>query len=101
MPQPLTAYRVFIGSPNGLDSERTIIRDVIRSYNESDALQRGVQFIPVEGHTVLGGVGPPQFLINSEILRADYSLFILSDRWGTAPHPRNQPESTSGTLAEF
>ena len=47
MPSQVTVYRVFIASPGGLEAERESFRRVLNDYNESDALEDGVLFIPV------------------------------------------------------
>lgn len=44
MPEQLTSLKVFIASPGGLREERIAFRGVIRDYNDSDALRRGVIF---------------------------------------------------------
>ena len=46
MPKDLKAYKVFIASPDGLKEEREAFRDEINSYNESEAVPRGVLFDP-------------------------------------------------------
>src|SRR6185295_17090308 len=47
MPFPVTAYRIFIASPGGLDDERHVFRRIINDYNETDALDDGALFVPV------------------------------------------------------
>jgi hypothetical protein len=57
MPKDLKAYKVFIASPGGLKEEREAFRDEINSYNESEAVARGVLFDLVGWEATLGGVG--------------------------------------------
>ena len=39
--------KVFVASPGGLQRERGIFRDILAEFNRSDALPRGLHFIPV------------------------------------------------------
>lgn len=99
MPTSLTAYRLFIASPGGLEEIRTCFRTVIERYNTEDALRRGVLFIPVGWELTLGGMGRPQALINRELEDCDALFLVLHDRWGSNP---GAPEGyTSGTEEEF
>jgi hypothetical protein len=99
MPFPVTAYRIFIASPSGLDDERRRFRDTINEYNESDALERGVLFIPVGWELTLPGLGRPQELINQDLRRCDYCHLVLHDRWGSPSS--TTPPFTSGTEEEY
>jgi hypothetical protein len=83
MPKSLTQYRVFIGSPGGLDAERKQFRDTLSKYNERDAEPRGVVFQPVGWEDTIGGVGRPQAQINEDLRQCDYAVFVLHDRWGS------------------
>jgi hypothetical protein len=42
---------------------------VLQAYNEQDAIERGVIFIPVGWEITPGGVGRPQKLINYDVRR--------------------------------
>jgi tetratricopeptide (TPR) repeat protein len=99
MPQPLVTYRIFIASPGGLAPERQTFRDVVRSYNDTDAVPRGAQFVPVGWEDTLPGRGRPQAVINRDLEQCDYCIVVLWDRWGTAPDERGT--YTSGTEEEF
>src|SRR5437660_10778803 len=99
MPSQLTAYRIFIASPGGLDAERRLFRDVVNRYNELHAIPRGVLFIPIGWDLALAGRGRPKELISSWLRRCDYFVLILWDRWGSPPS-RKGPY-TSGTEEEF
>ena len=100
MPDNLKAYRIFIASPGGLQDERRAFREEIQSYNESESVSRGVLFLPVGWEDTLGGVGPPQSIINEDVRRCDYFLLLLWDRWGS---PTNIDRSgySSGTEEEY
>jgi hypothetical protein len=83
MPSKVTAYRVFVASPGGLEKEREAFRRILNDYNESDALEDSALFIPVAWELALAGMGRPQELINQELRRCDYCVLVLWDRWGS------------------
>lgn len=97
MPKQLTQYRVFIGSPGGLEAERRCFQDKLRRFTALNAEHRSVHFHPVGWEDTLGGVGRPQALINEDLKQCDYAVFVLHDRWGSAPGS----EYSSGTGEEF
>lgn len=97
MPKTLTQYRVFIGSPGGLDGERTSFNVTLLKYTRLNAQHRGILFHPVGWEDTLGGVGRPQALINQDLDQCDYAVFILHDRWGSP----TGGDYTSGTEEEF
>jgi len=99
MPLNITGYRVFIASPSGLGSERRQFRDTLRTYDEDEAVARGVAFIPVGWEDTLAQVGRPQGTINQDIIESDFLVLVLWDRWGTPP--AEDSEYTSGTEEEF
>ena len=83
MPKHLTQYRIFIGSPGGLDEERNCFKDRLGTYTALNAEHRGVLFHPVGWEDTLGGAGRPQALINEDLKQCDYAVFVLHDRWGS------------------
>ncbi len=83
MPKQITQYRVFIGSPGGVEEVRERFRDVLHAYTQSDCDRRGVHFHPVGWEATLGGVGRPQALINKDLESCDFAVFVLHDRWGS------------------
>src|SRR5271166_3214153 len=97
MPKFLTQYRVFIGSPRGLDDERKGFRDTLEKFNRYHGKPAGVLFDPVGWEDTIGGVGRPQELINDDLRQCDYAVFVLHDRWGT---PTGSGHS-SGTEEEW
>jgi tetratricopeptide (TPR) repeat protein len=99
MPADIKLYRIFIASPGGLASEREAFKETITEYNESDAVERNALFLPVGWELTLAGVGRPQALINKDLMKCDYCLLVLWDRWGTSPD--NSAKYTSGTEEEF
>jgi Tfp pilus assembly protein PilF len=97
----MTAYRIFIASPGGLEDEREDFKEVLQAYNEQDAIERGVIFIPVGWEITPGGVGRPQKLINDDVRRCDYFLMLLWDRWGSPPQAGDAGPYTSGSHEEY
>lgn len=101
MPSPITAYRVFIATPGGLHPERKAFRATLYDYNETDAIQRGVLFIPVGWEDTLAGAGRPQGIIDEDLTFCDYFVLVIWDRWGTPPDLVHKTTYTSGTQEEF
>jgi len=99
MATELTNYRVFIASPGGLEKEREAFRDVLRSHNDADAIQRGAIFTPVGWEITLRGIGRAQEKINEEVKQCDYFILVLWDRWGSPPD--SGKKYTSGTEEEY
>ncbi|TPQ31552.1 hypothetical protein C2U70_23935 [Bradyrhizobium guangdongense] len=97
MSQLITNFRVFIASPSGLDKERGLFRRVLLDYSASDGEPRGSVFHPTGWEETIGGAGRPQELINADLRKCDYAVFVFHDRWGTPTG--NGP--TSGTLEEW
>src|SRR3954452_17072547 len=93
----LTQYRVFIGSPGGQDEERTCFHAKLTKFTAVHADERGVVFHPVGWQDTLPGVGRPQALINEDLKRCDYAVFVLHDRWGSS----SGGSYTSGTEEEW
>jgi len=83
VPRLLTQYRVFIGSPGGLDEERKCFRYKLEKYTEMHSEPRNVAFHPVGWEETIGGAGRPQELINEDLRQCDYAVFVLHDRWGS------------------
>jgi hypothetical protein len=101
MSRSLKEYRVFCGSPGGLQRERKAFKEIIDIYNRQDAGYRGVHFVPVGWEDTLPGAGRPQAKINEEIRTCDYFLLMFWNRWGTAPDDPKITKYTSGTEEEY
>ena len=101
MPSIITAYRIFIATPGGLRNEREAFRETVYEYNETDAIQRGVLFIPTGWEDTLAGAGRPQGIINQDLKHCDYFVLVVWDRWGTPPDVSGAGKYTSGTEEEF
>ena len=83
MPRIVTQYRVFIGSPAGLDDERKTFRDKLGTFTATHSEPEGLLFHPVGWEETIGGAGRPQALINEDLKRCDFAVFVLHNRWGS------------------
>ncbi|MFK3888829.1 DUF4062 domain-containing protein [Sphingomonas sp. NPDC079357] len=99
MPSNLTAYRIFIASPGGLEDFRKRFKATVEKHNDADAVRRGALFIPVGWEQTLGGMGRPQHIINADLRECDYFVVVLRDRWGSPAD--TTPDSLTGTEEEF
>jgi tetratricopeptide (TPR) repeat protein len=97
VPKQLTQYRIFIGSPGGLENERRCFGGKLDRFTAAHAEHRGVVFRPVGWEDTVGGVGRPQALINEDLKQCDYAVFVLHDRWGSP----SGSGYTSGTEEEW
>jgi tetratricopeptide (TPR) repeat protein len=93
----VTHYRVFIGSPGGLEDERKCFGSKLDRFTALHAEHRGLVFRPVGWEDTVGGAGRPQELINEDLKQCDYAVFVLHDRWGTP----SGSLYTSGTEEEW
>jgi len=100
MANKLTAYKVFIASPSGLEDERRVFAREIEDYNKNEAVHRGVIFQAVGWEDTLPGIGRPQSIINRELKQCDYFILLLHDRWGSNPG-KNKKNANSGTEEEY
>ncbi|MBF6571512.1 MAG: DUF4062 domain-containing protein [Candidatus Binataceae bacterium] len=82
MPRTIIQYRIFIGSPGGLDKERKCFSDRLERFSNVHGEEDGVVFRAVAWEDTLSGVGRPQELINEDLKQCDYAVFVLHDRWG-------------------
>lgn len=99
MVKDVSARRVFLASPSGLDEDRKTLRDAMSLYNELSSWSSGVALIPCGWDYMSGGVGRPQTKINAALATCDFMILLLCDRWGSPPGGSNSYES--GTEEEF
>jgi hypothetical protein len=97
MSRSITQYRVFIGSPGGLQAERERFRSALEKFSRNLGSHYNVTFEPVGWEDAIGGVGRPQELINEDLKQCDYAVFVLHDRWGSPTGSGH----TSGTAEEW
>ena len=101
MPEQVTAYKVFIASPGGLEAEREAFRSALSEHNDNHALFKDCMFLPVGWETMPSGVGRPQELINIELRKCDYFVLMLWDRWGSPSDKMPGSKFSSGTEEEY
>lgn len=94
-----TVYKIMIASPGDVDKERSLIRDVILSWNNRFAESRKAILLPVgwETHSIPEMGAHPQTILNKQLLEvSDLLVAIFSTRLGspTLEHP-------SGTVEEI
>ncbi len=75
--------RVFIGSPNDVQKEREIFREVVVEVNEIKAHSHGYHLEALGWEDTLPGKGSPQDLINEDIKKADLVILVSWERWGS------------------
>lgn len=100
MSEKWKVVRIFIGSPGGLQEERSTARDVVEEINLSHADHWGLRLHLVGWEDTIPGYHRPQSKINEDLDRCDYFLGVLWDRWGSRPTP-DQGEYESGFEEEF
>lgn len=83
MPRSIRQYRIFIATPGGLSEERQRFRKVVERFSRGFSGSSDVVFEPVGWEETIGGVGRPQAVINEDLKKCDYAVFVLHDRWGT------------------
>jgi tetratricopeptide (TPR) repeat protein len=78
VPSAITAYRILIEVPDDLGEERQAFIDTVHAFNESDAVPRGVLFVPVGWEA---GIGRSRDSIDEDLSSVDYFVLILADQW--------------------
>lgn len=98
MPTSVSLYKIFLGSPGGLDDERSAVRNAVEEVNRAKR-HVGLGFCVVEGDKdVAPDVGAyAQDVINKKIVDdAEVFVFVFGTRVGTPT-----PTAESGTIEEF
>ena len=98
MPRSVTVYRIFIGSPGGLDAERKCFRETIDKFNRINARLHDTEFEAVGWEDTLPGKGRPQEKINEDLKLCDFAIFAFHDRWGS---PSASNSAKVGTEEEW
>ena len=91
--------RVFLASPNDVETIRRVARNVVDELNRTFSDQAGIQIDLLGWEDTPTGYGRPQALINAEVDRCDIMLGILYKRWGTPPD--SESDYGSGFEEEF
>ena len=92
-------FKIFLGSPSGLDDEIKALRKEITAYNDLEANPRKHHFDVSRWEDIPSEYGRrPQAIINEELVQCHAYVLLLWDRWGTPP---GNSTNTSGCEEEF
>ena len=94
-------FRVFLGSPSGLELERDAFCDEVEFFNTTHADAKGVNFKVERWEEIPPDYGRPQSHIDELLARCHCYVLILYDRWGSPPGVGNGGRYTSGSEEEF
>ncbi len=96
---PATVLEVLIASPAETEDQRQAIRSAVVNWNSSNARYLGVVLLPVmwETHTYRDLAGPPQAMINKQIV--DDADILIATFWTTVGTPT--AAAPSGTVEEI
>lgn len=78
MPTAITAHKVLLELPAELVDERQAFGATVHSFNETDAVPRGVLFVPLGWEP---DVALAHHEVSEELQRIDYLVLVLQDRW--------------------
>lgn len=93
-------YKIFIGSPSDVQSERDEIRQAISDWNaKQTTTNEKPVFQLVEGFTAAPTLNRAQAEINKLLRDCDFCIILFKKEWGSEPD-KNGPYS-SGTEEEF
>lgn len=76
-------HRVFCATPWELEAERRRFYDVVGRFNETEAMQKGVLYVPVT-MTNVSDKRPLQYAIDENIRDCRHYVLLLSEGWGPA-----------------
>jgi hypothetical protein len=95
------AFKIFLGSPDGLDDERVIFWKEVDDYNAIEANPRNIHFRKVDWREFPSEYGRPQTHIDNELIGCHAYVLLLWDRWGSSPGVVNGRVYSSGCEEEF
>jgi tetratricopeptide (TPR) repeat protein len=78
VPTAITAHKVLLELPDDLVDERRAFGAAVHSFNETDAVPRGVLFVPLGWEP---GVALARQEISEELQQIDYFVLVFGDRW--------------------
>jgi len=97
----LTGIRVFLASPNGLQSEREYFKRIVWEFNEKKAIPANIVFVPVMFEQIPGGAEQAQKRINRRIEDCDYCVTMFWNDLGSRPEGDSPEGSVSVTDGEY
>ncbi len=99
MVEEVKTFKVFIASPRDCESERLIVRDIVKHFDtiyfESHKIR--ISLLGWED-TIAPGGNRPQSEINKDVDECDLFVLCMYKRWGTKP---GKSRYTSGSEEEF
>jgi hypothetical protein len=94
-------FRIFLGSPSGLESTREVFCEEVRFFNETFAYIRNVLFIIEKWEDIPPDSKRSQSLVNQRLILCNCYVLILYDRWGSPPGENDGCSYSSGSEEEF
>lgn len=94
-------FRIFLGSPSGLESVREAFCEEVSFFNETFAHKRNVLFIVEKWEDIPPDSERSQSLINKILIQCKCYVLILYDRWGSPPGEYNGHSYSSGSEEEL
>ncbi len=97
MPTTVTTYRVLVASPSDVKEERQVMREAMQEWNERNAEEYGIAFLPSMWEFLRPEAGKrPQDIINERLGKSDMLIGAFWTRIGTSTG-----EDVSGTAEEI
>lgn len=94
-------FKLFLGSPGGLESFREAFCEEIKFFNETHAHRRKVTFFVERWENIPATYERPQSVINRKLVQCDCYVLVLYDRWGSPPGESDGKSFASGCEEEF
>jgi hypothetical protein len=86
----MIGVRVFVGSPNDIESFRDVILGVIERLRP-DLEVDDIALLAKDWRRVAGDIGEPQSLIDPDIVRADLLILVIGHRIGEGTRMEKGP----------
>lgn len=97
----LRVFRIFLGSPSGLETYREAFCDMVDHFNTTHAEIRNVTFRVEKWEDIPTAYGRPQSTINEKLATCVGYVLLLYDRWGSPPGESDGSNFSSGNAEEF
>lgn len=99
MAENIQLYKIFIGSPSGLEEEREKLKAEVNFYNTHEVEPEGLSFRVMCWEDIAPSNQNSQELINPYLCECDFYILVLHNRWGTPPG--GDSRYSSGSEHEF
>ncbi len=94
-------FRIFLGSPEGLESFRNVFCEEVDFFNKNHAEKRNITFRVTKWEDFSTEYGRPQSIINKKLATCKGYVLLLHDRWGSPPGDSDGRSFSSGSEEEF